>query len=238
MMQDSTTYGAQLQELLKLNLPPVGIAFRPTPPSHVRRIETPSPAGCAYWRLAAEGEVFYTEASDHYSCPIGAHTHGIDLPAPVANELTGLVRKMVGMEYITMQEVQELPRRPGTFGVAIYAPFDDLPCAADVVLVRGTAKQMMLLAEASQSAGIASSGATRGRPTCAVLPQTMQSGQTTVSFGCIGNRVYTGLGEDEAYYAIPGRKVGEVVSRLVTMIQANQHMEILHRSRVSSVADP
>jgi len=57
MMQDSTTYGAQLQELLKLNLPPVGIAFRPTPPSHVRRIETPSPAGCAYWRLAAEGEV-------------------------------------------------------------------------------------------------------------------------------------------------------------------------------------
>ncbi len=236
MMQDSTTYGAQLQELLKLNLPPVGIAFRPTPPSHVRRIETPSPAGCAYWRLAAEGEVFYTEASDHYSCPIGAHTHGIDLPAPVANELTGLVRKMVGMEYITMQEVQELPRRPGAFGVAIYAPLDDLPCEADVVLVRGTAKQLMLLAEASQSAGIASSGATRGRPTCAILPHAMQSGQTDASFGCIGNRVYTGLRDEESYYAIPGMNLGEVVTRLSTVIQANQQLELLHRSRLSARA--
>ncbi len=105
MMQDSTTYGAQLQELLKLTLPPVGIAFRSTPPSRVRRIDTPSPAGCAYWRLAAEGQVFYTEASDHYSCPFGAHTHGIDLPPAIADELNGLVQKMVGMEYITMQEV-------------------------------------------------------------------------------------------------------------------------------------
>ncbi|MFQ5930925.1 MAG: DUF169 domain-containing protein [Nitrospiraceae bacterium] len=238
MMRDSTTYGAQLQELLKLNLPPVGIAFRPTPPSQVRRIETPSPAGCVYWRLAAEGKVFYTEASDHYSCPIGAHTHGVDLPPAVAHELNGLVQKMGGMQYITMQEVQALPRGQGAFGVAVYAPLDDLPCEADVVLVRGSTKQMMLLAEASQSAGIASSGATMGRPTCAVLPQTMQSGQTAASLGCIGNRVYTGLGEGEGYYAIPGRQVSEVVSRLVTMIQANQQLEIFHRSRVSSVAEP
>lgn len=135
-----------------------------------------------------------------------------------------------------MQEVQELPRRPGAFGVAIYAPFDDLPCAADVVLVRGTAKQLMLLEEASQSAGIASSGATRGRPTCAVLPQTMQSGRTTVSFGCIGNRVYTGLRDEESYYAIPGMNLGEVVTRLSTVIQANQQLELLHRSRLSARA--
>ena len=238
MAQDSIKHGTRLQELLKLDLPPVGIAFRSVPPSHVRRVDAPSAAGCAYWRLAADGQVFYTEASDHYACPVGAHTHGVDLPPAIAEELNGLVQQMVGMQYITMQEVQALPRRPGSFGVAVYAPLDDLPCEADVVLVRGSPKQCMLLAEASQSAGIASSGATMGRPTCSVVPHAMQSGQTTASFGCIGNRVYTGLGDGEGYYAIPGRKVGEVVSRLVPMVQANQQLEDFHRSRVSAKSSP
>ena len=31
-------------------------------------------------------------------------------------------------------------------------------------------------------------------------------GKTATSFGCIGNRVYTGLGDDEGYYAIPGER--------------------------------
>ena len=66
----------------------------------------------------------------------------------------------------------------------------------------------------------------------------MQSGQTTASFVCIGNRVYTGLGDGEGYYAIPGRKVGEIVSRLVTMVQANQQLEEFHRSRVSAKSSP
>jgi hypothetical protein len=28
------------------------------------------PAGCGYWRRAAEGEVFYTVADDHKGCPV------------------------------------------------------------------------------------------------------------------------------------------------------------------------
>ena len=74
----------------------------------------------------------------------------------------------------------------------------------------------MLLAEAAQSAGIAGGNATMGRPTCSVLPETLQSGQTASSFGCIGNRVYTGLGDDEGYYTIPGAKLADVVDKLST----------------------
>src|SRR5207247_9594764 len=118
------------------------------------------------------------------------------------------------MEYFTMAEIPVIPRRQETFHVAVYAPLTTATFTPDVVLVRGTVKQLMLLAEAAQAAGVAGGGATMGRPTCAVLPEALQSGRAVTSFGCIGNRVYTGLGDDEGYYAIPGSKVADVVSKL------------------------
>src|SRR5438445_6454965 len=138
-----------LQELLGLKMPPVAIAFREVAPANVPRIEASAPAGCGYWRLAAEGKVFYTEASDHYRCPVGAHTHGIDLPPETAKELEGLVQNMVDLGYITLDEVASLPRREGKFGVAVYAPLEKASIDADIVVVRGTVMQLMLLAEAA-----------------------------------------------------------------------------------------
>ncbi|MGQ0811967.1 MAG: DUF169 domain-containing protein [Nitrospiraceae bacterium] len=223
--------GARIQELLGLALPPVAIAFLDSAPVGVRRITSPAPAGCGYWRLAAEGHVFYTEASDHYTCPVGAHTHGVDLPPFVETELNGLVQTMVGMQYIKIEEVPTIPRRNSPFRGAVYAPLAQATFDPDVVLVRGTVKQLMLLAEAAQAAGVAGGGATMGRPTCAVLPESLQSGKTATSFGCIGNRVYTGLGDDEGYYAIPGEKVAEVVSKLGVIAEANRQLERFHRAR-------
>jgi uncharacterized protein (DUF169 family) len=230
---NSTIYGTQLQQLLHLKLPPVAIAFRESAPADVARIDSPAPAGCGYWRLAAEGKVFYTEASDHYTCPVGAHTHGVELPADVATELNGLVQAMVQMQYISMEEIPAIPRRRAPFGVALYAPLSAAPFEPDVVLVRGTAKQLMLLAEAAQSAGIARGGATMGRPTCAILPESLQSGHATASFGCIGNRVYTGLGDDEGYYAVPGTNIAEVVVKLGTITEANRQLHTFHTDRAA-----
>jgi len=226
-----TSVGTLLQELLGLRLPPVAIAFRPTAPPNMRRIDFPAPAGCGYWRLAAEGNIFYTEASDHYTCPVGAHTHGVDIPPAVAEELNGLVQTMVQMQYITLEEIPRIPRRQTTFGVALYAPLTKAPFEPDIVLVRGTVKQLMLLAEAAQAADLAGGGATMGRPTCAVLPEALQSGRTATSFGCIGNRVYTGLGEDEGYYAIPGANVAELSGKLPVIVEANRRLEQFHKSR-------
>ena len=75
-----------------------------------------------------------------------------------------------------------------------------------------------------------------GRPTCAVLPEALQSELTATSFGCIGNRVYTGLGEDEGYYAIPGSKVEAVVGRLATIAEANRQLETFHLARRDRVS--
>jgi uncharacterized protein (DUF169 family) len=213
----------------------VAIALRDTPPVGIPRVTSPTAAGCGYWKLAAEGQVFYTEASDHYTCPVGAHTHGIDLPPQVATELNGLVQTMVGMQYLTMADIPMIPRRQGAFHVSVYAPLAQTTFTPDVVLVRGTVKQLMLLAEAAQAAGIAGGGATMGRPTCAVLPESLQSDTTATSFGCIGNRVYTGLGDDEGYYAIPGAKVAAVVQKLAIITEANRQLEQFHQARVRTV---
>ena len=225
------TTGTGLQELLGLRLSPVAIAFRESAPANMPRIERPAPAGCGYWRLAAEGREFYTEAADHYTCPVGAHTHGVALPREIAEELNGLVQTMVQMQYIKMEEIPTIPRRVQPFRVALYAPLAQASFDPDVVLIRGTVKQLMLAAEAAQAAGIAGGGATMGRPTCAILPESLQSGMATASFGCIGNRVYTDLGDDEGYYAIPGANIAEVKNRLVAIVEANRQLSQFHKER-------
>ena len=67
---DVRAQGMRLQSLLGLRFPPVSLAFRDEPPPNVPRISHGAPAGCSYWRLAAEGQPFFTEASDHINCPI------------------------------------------------------------------------------------------------------------------------------------------------------------------------
>ncbi|MFP6750819.1 MAG: DUF169 domain-containing protein, partial [Pirellulaceae bacterium] len=81
----------QIHELLGLRQRAVAIRFQETAPEGMPRISETAVAGCRYWKLAAEGESFYTEAADHYGCPVGSHTHGIDLPEQVAEQLEGVI---------------------------------------------------------------------------------------------------------------------------------------------------
>ena len=78
-----------LQPLSKLNLTtaPVAVGFLDSPPQGLRRVDKPAPAGCGYWKLASEGQAFYTTADDHQNCPVGASTHGVTLPPAKAEEL-------------------------------------------------------------------------------------------------------------------------------------------------------
>ena len=71
------------------------------------------------------------------------------------------------------------------------------------------------------------------RPTCAIVPEAAEAGQASLSLGCIGNRVYTGLGDDELYCAIPASQIAAVVRKLETIITANRELEIFHHQRKS-----
>jgi uncharacterized protein (DUF169 family) len=228
-----TTQGHPLQTLLGLTWPPVAVTFQSSAPPGIPRVESAGPSGCTYWKLAAEGKVFYTEAADHYNCPIGSYTHGIDLPAAQSQELQGLVGTMLQLAYLRQEEIPAIPRRDRPFGVMLYAPLAQAPFAADVVLVRGNAKQLMLIAEAATAAGLSHEGGLMGRPTCAMIPASMQAGRVTASLGCIGNRVYTGLGDDEFYAAIPGPQLPTLLEKLATIVHANRELERFHRTRMT-----
>jgi len=233
---DRATVAQQLQGLLGLRRVPVALAFQATPPAGVPRVDAAGPSGCTYWKYAAEGRTFYTEAADHYNCPVGAYTHGVDLPPERAHELPDVLGTMFSLGYLCPEEVPGVPRREGAFGVAVYASLAAAPFEPDVVLVRGNARQMMLLAEAAQAAGAGAATGLMGRPTCAAIPEAMRSQAGVASLGCIGNRVYTGLADDELYFALPGKHAAAVVEKLVTIVNANQALENYHRQRLQACA--
>ncbi len=78
----------------------------------------------------------------------------------------------------------------------------------------------MLLNEAAIRAGASASLPLLGRPSCMALPAALAHG-TVTSLGCIGNRVYTNLGEDEIYIVVPGAKLEAVSEALGIITSAN-----------------
>jgi uncharacterized protein (DUF169 family) len=227
---------SSLAEILNLTSAPVAISFLGSAPPGVPHVSAVEPAGCGYWRRAAEGEVFFTVADDHKRCPVGAHTHNVTLSAGEQQELMGLVQTMVGLSYLTMDAVSRIPRRATPLQGAVYARLQKAPAPPDVVLVKGNARQLMLLAEAAQAAGMSGHGAAMGRPTCAVLPEAINTGRTAASFGCVGNRVYTGAAETDAYFAIPGALLEAIEQKLSTIVHANDELEKFHRGRAAAAA--
>src|SRR5437870_6303960 len=124
-----------LAQLLKLRVQPVAVKFQDSAPPGIPRIDRAAPSGCTYWKYAAEGRSFYTEAADHYNCPIGAYTHGIDAPDHVKKELEGVVTTMISLGYLRGEEVPGIPRREAPFKVAVYAPLTETNGDADVVII-------------------------------------------------------------------------------------------------------
>ena len=229
-------HAARIGELLQLRCAPVAIKFQASPPADVPRIDSTAASGCSFWKLAAEGRTFYTAADDHHGCPIGAYTHGVELPEDVATELNGLVDTMVELQYLRREEVAELPQLEASFGVAVYAPLAEADFAPDVVIVVGRPKQMMLLAEAAHAAGVGGDMSAVGRPTCAGIPSVLQSGRITTNLGCIGNRIYTELPDDELVFIIPGTQLDKIFDKLDAIVHANTELAAFHRDRAAAAS--
>jgi uncharacterized protein (DUF169 family) len=220
---------ARLQRVLGLGRRPVAVAFRDGPPAGVPRFEGSEPSGCSFWRLAAEGRTVVTTPEHHYNCPIGSYTHNLPLPPERAEELDQTLGLMASTGYVRMEEVPGIPHLPTTPGAVIYAPLGEMPVEPDVVLLAGRPGRIMLVHEAAIRAGIAG-GPLLGRPTCMALPAALAGG-VVLSTGCIGNRVYTDVGDDEIYVAIPGRDLARLADALDEIGAANATLEDYHRQR-------
>jgi uncharacterized protein (DUF169 family) len=233
---DFSAISAKIRDHLGETASAVSVAFRPEAPPDVEHVSQTAAAGCAYWKAAADGETFYTIASDHYNCAIGAMTHGVQLPEERQSELSSTVSTFLDLNYIREDEVPNIPQLNGPFGVAVYAPLAQAPCDPDVVIIRGTVRQIMLASEAALAAGVPAGGATLGRPACAMIPATIQGGNVWTSLACIGNRVYTGLRDDELYFSLPGNQLDSFLAKLEVVANANHVLEGYHRARAKDLA--
>src|SRR2546421_6298218 len=147
----------KVEDALGLEAKVIGIAFVDSPREGVARAEA-APAGCGFWKRAAAGSVFYTEAADHGGCPIGLMTMGFPLSAEQEQEAMGLVGQMEGLGYLAPGEAGSLPMMPGPTACIVYGPLDELPVDPDTVLVLASSEQMMVLAEATDAFHLGASG--------------------------------------------------------------------------------
>ena len=233
-MMDFTAVEKQITTTLGLTRRPVAIAFRESPPAGVDALTGTQPSGCSFWRLAASGQVFYTVPSDHYNCPVGSYTHNIQLPKEREPELMNTLTLMVNVGYLKMDEIPGIPRLPKTPAVTIYAPLAMTPVEPDAVIVSGTPGRLMLLHEAATRAE-KTPLPLLGRPTCMAIPAALSSGVAS-SLGCVGNRIYTGIADDEFYSVIAGKDLASVVAQIETITAANAALTEYHTGRKASLA--
>jgi uncharacterized protein (DUF169 family) len=229
-MPDYRALEQQLRETLNLKQYPVAISFLDQPPAAVEKFTGTEPSGCSFWRLAAQGRAFYTVPGDHYNCPVGAHTHKIELPPDRARELPDILGAIASLGYLKMEEVPGIPVLSETPQVIVYAPLAQTPVDPAVVLLAAAPSKLMLLEEAAIRAGRGSKLPLLARPTCMAIPAALGHGMVT-SAGCIGNRVYTNLGDDELYSAIPGASLQAIADALETVVRANAALAQYHQSR-------
>jgi uncharacterized protein (DUF169 family) len=233
-MTDYAEIERRLTDVLHLSRRPVAIAFRESPPAGVSKLSGTQPSGCSFWRLAAGGHLFFTVPSDHYNCPVGSYTHNIPLPPEREAELTGTLGLMVNIGYIKMEELPGVPRLPHTPAFTIYSPLSQTPVTPDAVLVAGTPSKLMLLHEAATRAA-KNVLPLLGRPTCMAIPAALTGGVAS-SLGCIGNRVYTGIADDQFYTVVAGSDLEVIVGELDTIVSANAQLSEYHQGRRATLA--
>jgi len=221
---------ARLNTFLVLARRPVAVAFLDARPPGIERFTGTEPAGCSFWRVAAEGRVFYTVPEDHFNCPLGSYTHNIALAPEREKEGRQTLQMMFDLGYVRPEEIPHVSRLKKTPAAVVYAPLGEAPVAPDVVLFACKPAAAMLLHEAALRAGKSNGVPILGRPTCMALPAALQHG-AVVSLGCMGNRVYTGLGEDEVYAVIRGADLEAVAESLGTIVKANAALADYARNR-------
>jgi uncharacterized protein (DUF169 family) len=229
----------KFQEKLALKRRPVAVAFLDAAPSGVKAFSGTMPSGCSFWRLASEGGAFYTVPADHFNCAVGSYTHNIPLSPAREKETEQTLGLMFQVGYIKPEEVAGIPRLAKTPAAIVYAPLGatpvDLKSSASAVLFACKPSAAMLLNEAAIRAGAGGATPAMGRPTCMGLPLALERG-TQMSLGCIGNRTYTGLGDDELYIIIAGKDLERVAAALDEITSANVALQQYAQGRRTELA--
>ena len=220
----------RILKVIKTGVRPVAVAFLDAEPAGVKKFAGTQPSGCSFWRIAAEGHTFYTIPENHFNCAVGAYTHNIALSPAREKETGDTLKMMFDLGYVKPEEVPQIPRLAKTPNAIVYSPLAEAPVDPDVVLFALRPAGAMLLQEAAGRAGIGVGAPSLGRPTCMALPASLQFG-AIASLGCIGNRVYTGLEDNEMYVVVRGKDLPSIADALGVISGANAALRDYARGR-------
>lgn len=213
-MTDWKRLAADLTAALHPTAPPIAITFTLERPAGVavfdRPMAEPSPdgrtgrvaAGCVFWMESVDS-TFSTVAEDHGNCSVGSWTHGFKSLDEIAGN--GDVGALMESGWVTMDMVPHIPTVTEKPGAVTYGPLADTPIDPDVVLVRLTAKSLMVLSDALPGLRV------EGKPQCHIVAAAKEQNDVVASVGCALSRVRTGMPSTDHTCAIPAGRLAEVV---------------------------
>lgn len=211
------TAGSEMQDLLALENPPVGVSFVDAPPPGAKKNEESVPSGCVFW-IRGFKDNLYTDQKDHANCNIGMFTHGFLAPQDVSLDacmdiaLFDKTGYFPASEYGGVNRMKEAPR------YVAYGPLSHIAFEPDVVLVVGNPAQVMLMGESVADPKM------MGAPTCQAIPFAINEQRVGVSLGCVTNRIRTGIKPTEMVVTVPRAKLPTVMEKLRMRVKANNQV--------------
>ncbi|HEV3485328.1 MAG TPA: DUF169 domain-containing protein, partial [Vicinamibacterales bacterium] len=199
------------------SVPPIAITFSRQAPPGVEHFDAPLatpaedgrtgrvPAGCVFWMKAVD-RTFTTVAEDHRNCSVGTLTHGFAPLEDVAGNAD--VAAMLAADWVTADVMPEIPTVRDNPGTVTYGPLRDTSVDPDVVLLRISPAQLMVLSDAVPDLHIG------GKPQCHIIALAKEHDTIAASTGCALSRERTRMSPNEMTAALPGARVAEVVERL------------------------
>jgi uncharacterized protein (DUF169 family) len=142
-------------------------------------------------------------AEDHGNCSVGSWTHGFKSLDEIAGN--GDVGALMESGWVTMDMVPHIPTVTEKPGAVTYGPLADTTIDPDVVLVRLTAKSLMVLSDALPGLRV------EGKPQCHIVAAAKEQNDVVASVGCALSRVRTGMPSTDHTCAIPAGRLAEVV---------------------------
>jgi uncharacterized protein (DUF169 family) len=211
----------QLRRDLELDTPPVQVSYLEEPPPDVDAHPGGVPSVCTYFAQGT-GKSFYAGLRQHEDCEIGAFVLGIPPEGDLGRRLLGTLSTMQAEGYLNPGEETKVPHNLAPPKFVAYGPLGSLAAPPTGVLLFAKPRAAMLAIEAAQSGPDAAPVPLNGRPMCSILPILNQGARVAVSFGCIGSRIYTSMGEDKVVVGIRGDHLGPFVQSLGRILRANR----------------
>jgi len=213
-----------LTSILHLTEPPIGITFSDEAPPGVPAFDDPMPeptpdgrtgrvpAGCVFWMKAID-RTFVTAPEDHGNCSVGSLTHGFMGLEEAAGRAD--VHALVASGWVTEDVLSQIPTVSTRPGFITYGPLSEAAAEPDVVLLRVSPKQLMMISDALPDLHGG------GKPQCHIVALAKEHGQVAASVGCMLSRTRTGMSPDEMTCALPAARLQEVLQKLGAAAEAD-----------------